>query len=528
MRVRGVVFFVITCLVVLAWPKVHADEIEAPGQSSTRVSSYTAQVAVEGASVRSGPGDAYYATARLERGVSIVVYHRDASGWCAIQPPLGSFSWVAARSVRPTDDPGLGKIARDGTPSRIGSEFGKERHAVQVRLKEGELVSVLSKQTIGDRTWYRIAPPRGEFRWIAERDFEPVAASTPEPIHTDEASIQLVKGDEVSAEPSSHKPSVSLLTPPPLASKPDDPTENTTAPSWKPAPAREFQTVDSPQSSKPRTLGLDARGTHMVRIPLEVSSPASEPIAIVEPEHWRQSGTSAWRSPSGNAVVPVRTEVAERTIPSRQTASVAPPAIPGSGRVAGAFADSLDAVDYQLSRIVAGEPNTWRFDKLRRRATVLLNTVSSNAGAADAQRLLAKIARFEEIRYRRAALTSHGRMRNDSHSLITRTLSERVYDTMDSSEVVPIPENAAPSADTGRYDAVGVLKRVGSRRRDAPRFALVDPTGDIVSFITPSPDVNLQPYVGQRVGVYGTRGFMPEFRRAHVTAARVTPLEVHR
>jgi len=54
---------------------------------------------------------------------------------------------------------------------------------------------------------------------------------------------------------------------------------------------------------------------------------------------------------------------------------------------------------------------------------------------------------------------------------------------------------------------------------------LVDERGKVVSFITPTPDLNLKPYVGRRVGVHGKRGFMTEYRRAHVTAGRVTPLE---
>ena len=49
--------------------------------------------------------------------------------------------------------------------------------------------------------------------------------------------------------------------------------------------------------------------------------------------------------------------------------------------------------------------------------------------------------------------------------------------------------------------------------------------GDVVSFVTPTPDLNLKPYVGRRIGVNGTRGFMTEFRRAHVTAGRVTPID---
>jgi hypothetical protein len=78
--------------------------------------------------------------------------------------------------------------------------------------------------------------------------------------------------------------------------------------------------------------------------------------------------------------------------------------------------------------------------------------------------------------------------------------------------------------DAGRYDAVGILRPVVSRRPGAPQFALVDDRGQVISFVTPSPDVNLQPYLGHRVGITGNRGFIPEFNRAHVTAGRVTPL----
>jgi hypothetical protein len=46
----------------------------------------------------------------------------------------------------------------------------------------------------------------------------------------------------------------------------------------------------------------------------------------------------------------------------------------------------------------------------------------------------------------------------------------------------------------------------------------------VVTFITPTPDVNLQPFIGQQIGVSGSRGYIPEFRRSHVTAARVAPM----
>ena len=116
-----------------------------------------------------------------------------------------------------------------------------------------------------------------------------------------------------------------------------------------------------------------------------------------------------------------------------------------------------------------------------------------------------------------------------------RTSSEQTHPTNPASpepaevelgpgDVVRIPEPTEKEVDEDRYDGLGTLRPVISRRRDAPRYALVDGEGDVLTFVTPSPGVNLQPYVGQRIAVIGTRGYMPEFKRPHVTAARITPL----
>ena len=92
------------------------------------------------------------------------------------------------------------------------------------------------------------------------------------------------------------------------------------------------------------------------------------------------------------------------------------------------------------------------------------------------------------------------------------------------SPVSPLPGTDEATPGGGPYDAVGILRPVVSRRPGAPQFALVDDRGQVLSFITPTPDINLQPYLGRRVGVVGNRGFIAEFNRSHVTAARVTPL----
>jgi hypothetical protein len=87
-----------------------------------------------------------------------------------------------------------------------------------------------------------------------------------------------------------------------------------------------------------------------------------------------------------------------------------------------------------------------------------------------------------------------------------------------------LPNTVATADAGGPYDAVGILRPVVSRRPGAPQFAVVDERGQVVSFVTATPDLNLQPYLGHRVGVVGNRGYIPEFQRSNVTAARVTPL----
>ena len=49
--------------------------------------------------------------------------------------------------------------------------------------------------------------------------------------------------------------------------------------------------------------------------------------------------------------------------------------------------------------------------------------------------------------------------------------------------------------------------------------------GVVLALYLTNTSFNLQAYLGQRIGVRGARGFMPEYRRAHVTASRVTTLE---
>jgi hypothetical protein len=121
--------------------------------------------------VRSGAGTRYYPTGKLRRGDKVVVHRHDPGGWFMIAPPPGSFSWVPAKYVQATGDRGTittGKVA-----VRVGSFESDIREVFQRTLAEGDEVVVLGEKMLapemGDgppERWYRIEPPRGEWRWV--------------------------------------------------------------------------------------------------------------------------------------------------------------------------------------------------------------------------------------------------------------------------------------------------------------------------------------------------------------------------
>ena len=133
---------------------------------------YMAKVSVQNAAARSGPGMSYYATQALPVGSVVEVYCELPTGWAAIRPPQGSFSWVRGKFLEVQSD-GVGRITEDNTASGVGSDLQDGRDVVQVRMRKDEQVEVIQKTSIGSEEWYRISPPSGEFRWVNLNDILP-------------------------------------------------------------------------------------------------------------------------------------------------------------------------------------------------------------------------------------------------------------------------------------------------------------------------------------------------------------------
>ncbi len=130
---------------------------------------YTAQITENEAVVYSEPGEERYETLRLKAGEAVEVYSVTHEGWCAIRPPVGSFSWVSGLYVNAGLN-NIGIVSVDHLASRVGSQTGDICETVQVQLKKGERVILLEKvefpENAASPIWYKIVPPSGEFRWV--------------------------------------------------------------------------------------------------------------------------------------------------------------------------------------------------------------------------------------------------------------------------------------------------------------------------------------------------------------------------
>ena len=197
----------------------------------------------------------------------------------------------------------------------------------------------------------------------------------------------------------------------------------------------------------------------------------------------------------------------------------------------------------RLSQSVAQQRNRWQLNELEKEAQVLVRTAVTVTEREAAKNTLAKIHHFIEIqrRFEQVAATP-GPVSQSLATTQAPTASRR------SSPVGVAPELGLPAANRinapavypssppaadrvaqptrrRKFDAEGILKPVVSRRPDAPRYALVDDGGRVLSFVTPTPDVDVEPFLGKHVGIAGRREYLPGFRRSHFTAGRISTLD---
>jgi hypothetical protein len=190
----------------------------------------------------------------------------------------------------------------------------------------------------------------------------------------------------------------------------------------------------------------------------------------------------------------------------------------------------IEKIDGDISLIVSEPPAKWDFQGVRMRAQAAVDNAASALQRGRAKELLNEIARYEQLKAGYAQIDTIREQTDQQNRMVEVASAAATVPPQPAANTAASPAastaapQAASSVDLSQFDGVGQLRPVVSTRAGAPQFALTGQSGDVLMFLTPSPGVNLDRYVGQYVGLTGKRGYMPKLKQAHLTVAQAQPL----
>lgn len=550
---------------------------------------YQARVVDDELFVRSGAGDAWHPTQRLTRDTIVTVHRHDPGGWYMIEPPEGSFSWIPQRFVKQlsaTD----GEVTENNVVAFVGSEFGDDTTVWQRRLMSGEKVRILGQQELltlsGRQAMYRIAPPRREFRWIPgsgvvpvdeqrrrQMDHDPYAtpsnAVRPKPRsatgggvtdvppvnpNSQVARLQRIQAEQKRLAEIDQRFRDMILQDPSawnLESVEADYRQLQKETSYRPLagqidlryPAIEryrrrhaeyldFRNLTS--QTEMRDAELVARtGTQFGHpaplTPLGSLSSAPQtsavaafgPVASAGPE----SVVIAGQAPSVAEAFAAFASNQQVTPPNSLTVSsgpepaAAPPVVvgPGAGQqwefVGGAATDPT-AVAVSASEVSAADDPALSFAE------------SGGLAVPDAAEMDAAASGLPSL-----ADLSGGTIEMDTASAALAGMSELAGAT----EAGAAPFNAGMQNAAGapgetesprnRYVGAGIIQRAAATGGGSG-YVLQTPSGRVLAHLKPAQSVNLEPYVGQQVGLHGSRAFQDALQSDLIEVSGLEPVRI--
>jgi hypothetical protein len=197
---------------------------------------------------------------------------------------MTSHSWVEASKVQLSEDRSLGEVVGLQAVSWIGSnleEVGDHKWLVQ--LKKGETLEIveLRRMTIrssaAPTTFYQIAPPAGEFRWILEKEVASVDFRARQAKKEEKnARVDLTDSRIIVEEPADSEPRRDVF----VARRARRKTTAVTTPARRPAGTLPSSNSNVTTSS-PR-LSDGAFETQMKDLDLQLAIAVTRP-----PEHWQ-------------------------------------------------------------------------------------------------------------------------------------------------------------------------------------------------------------------------------------------------
>ena len=175
--------------------------------------------------------------------------------------------------------------------------------------------------------------------------------------------------------------------------------------------------------------------------------------------------------------------------------------------IAGPVSERIRKLELQLTSEMQKPPAQWNLEPVLKQATSISASTNDVRERDHAQRLQLKIRNCVSIQSRYGSAFSNKSPTPASDP--EPSISELQLDTT--------------------YDAHGWLNQlVRDNGRMSPTYVLEDDNGKITHHIAPSPGLNLQRYLKQKVGVIGRRGYHRNLGLNHVTAERMVILNKFR
>lgn len=258
----------LTTLSVLT-PAILAQDVAQPEVENSKYQ-FAGEINANSVYVRSGPGEGYYPTIKLDKGAAITVVGIKFE-WLKILPPEGSFSYVAKAYVERTGDGSIGNVTKSDVNVRAGSSLNAMKGSLQTKLNQNDRVVILGEQD----EYFKIQPPAGAYLYVNKDFVTPVKA-----IANNGAA-----GPTDSAQPQAN-------TPP--AGGDSAPAANTGTAVVTETPAPSTQPTDGTQAAAPTTQDsagqqaqtqfeqLEVRFAEAEKLPLD-QQPVKELLAGYEP-----------------------------------------------------------------------------------------------------------------------------------------------------------------------------------------------------------------------------------------------------
>jgi hypothetical protein len=436
---------------------------------------YEATVQADKVSVRSGPGQRYYATGRLNVGDHVTVQRHDPGGWYMIAPPPGSFSWIDAALVAKSGPdqgvvqaPPLGSGQQARAIVRIGSELSDDHGVYSRELSNGETVRILGQQELqterGPVLMYKIAPPSAEYRWVKGDYIVPVS----------EAVRAQQDRDPFTVPTSQRRPPAG---PPPGPAIQSDPFGGAGGASGG---VLERELIRAEQSGAARRSGPVGEVSDALRTRLNDVDDCYADMMAGNPQTWRLDEIAreyrALQADAGGSLdYEIETRLAALETRQRMLA------------------------DYQDFVRLTTETSQRDAQLLSMQGGVPVPFPTSAPGAV-------QLGQPEPV--------------SDSPQEAAPRLTT----------IEPIPDQPMPSTSNGpvtpKLSGAGIIQRVQQPFPGFPKHVLLHPDGHILAYLESVSGINLDQYLGQPMGLIGERAYDPQLRGDRLVVRQLMPVRL--